>query len=619
MSRRKKSVLIIVGCLVGLLLILEVVVRFALPGYARSMLEEYTQDRITFEGLTVSLLAREVTVQGVAYEEAGISIESIGVGINPFVIIGADPLRSISIDGLKARIERTADGTWEPFEKLSDLADSLSDGGEPSASSDSSTSLDIPFSLRDIEVEFVDSIADFSETYRISRFSARIAMESEDLLVTGRGRIGTAQDTAGRVDLDVQYSSSGDDGSFEISVRTLDREPFDLNVIPIHLATDSIKQLSGTVAGQGGVTGTYGEDDEESYDVMFDAQLGDFKLAWDDSGSYFGADGKAEGSMTYVGGEQAKLVLSKLESESAAVEIFLSAEEETETDPETEEESEPFPILLEDVEIKDLNITMREQLRDPERTRATEITVARLAVSNWPVDYSSEEEGRLNLDASIVSPAVGSVSVNVKSAPSDSGPRYEFDSRVAGCVLAEVAKWAELEGIQVTSGSMSLESKGHITGRRIESQHQAHIENLSVSPPEGVTQLFDIKTAAIKNFLDSQQGKLDLEFEVNGDLDNPEFKLTTSFRQVLMANLGGNIRRGIANRAEQVIGLAGEGLEVGEAALEGVGKVLDGGVEVGGGVVRGTQSVVEGTAGVGEAIIDSGKGILRGIKDALTR
>jgi len=115
-----------------------------------------------------------------------------------------------------------------------------------------------------------------------------------------------------------------------------------------------------------------------------------------------------------------------------------------------------------------------------------------------------------------------------------------------------------------------------VSKKRLHAPGRAVISDLEFARARGTMDTFmRVPRGAMVNFLENKDNKIDVDFVIEGDIDNPSFSLNESFATRLASALAENLGVSIRGMVEGVGDLGRKGLESADAATEGVGGALE--------------------------------------------
>ena len=128
----------------------------------------------------------------------------------------------------------------------------------------------------------------------------------------------------------------------------------------------------------------------------------------------------------------------------------------------------------------------------------------------------------------------------------------------------------------VAAGRFDLTLQNRIETQRIRAPGQLTLINLRFAPGRGFRQAFlGIPRDAVLRFLETN-GRLDVQFVVEGSLDSPEFRLQEALARRVALALADKLGVGVQEIAKGVVELGAGGAEVARKGGEALGRSLRG-------------------------------------------
>jgi len=132
------------------------------------------------------------------------------------------------------------------------------------------------------------------------------------------------------------------------------------------------------------------------------------------------------------------------------------------------------------------------------------------------------------------------------------GPNLDSELTVKGVSLADFNAFVSDQPFEMKAGAFDLKSTINIFDSQLTSQHQLRLNSLALGARADSAKLIDLPLQTLMAGL-SRLPSVDVPFEVSGNLNNPQFKVTQAIR-VAIANA---IQRVLAGGLGDLKGLAG--------------------------------------------------------------
>ena len=161
----------------------------------------------------------------------------------------------------------------------------------------------------------------------------------------------------------------------------------------------------------------------------------------------------------------------------------------------------------------------------------------------------------------------------------------ELEVSLRGLDLLTIQPWMlQTTDTRIAAGTADLALRSTIEARRLQAPGRLTLNNLQLADGGSARATFmGVPRQAVLAFLRDQQGRIELDFAMAGNLDDPQFSLNEDFSRRLASGLAGNLglsletlARGagtVGATAGQAAGAAAQG--VGQAA-QGVGQAIRG-------------------------------------------
>lgn len=151
---------------------------------------------------------------------------------------------------------------------------------------------------------------------------------------------------------------------------------------------------------------------------------------------------------------------------------------------------------------------------------------------------------------------------------------------------------------EIKAGTFDLKSKIKILENELESEHDLKLASMVLGSRSGGESLMDLPMQTLISAL-SRVPSLHVPFEVNGNLQNPQFKITQAIRSAIGAGVQKVLAAGLGDLKGLATGLKGQALDF---AGGGTAKVTDD-----------AKKIVQGIAGEGSGSIEDGLKKLSGL------
>ena len=128
---------------------------------------------------------------------------------------------------------------------------------------------------------------------------------------------------------------------------------------------------------------------------------------------------------------------------------------------------------------------------------------------------------------------------------------------------------------RVQKGALDLDLHSEVRQNRLRAPGKVVISDLEFAPGRGAADTFmGVPRAAVVAFLKNKDNKIEVNFVVEGDLNNPRFTLNEAFATRVASTLAENLGVSIRQVVEGVGGLGQKGVEAAGEAAKGVGGAL---------------------------------------------
>ena len=128
---------------------------------------------------------------------------------------------------------------------------------------------------------------------------------------------------------------------------------------------------------------------------------------------------------------------------------------------------------------------------------------------------------------------------------------------------------------RVQRGGFDLDLQSEVSKNRLRAPGKVIISDLEFPPGRGALDTFmGLPRASVVNFLKNKDNKIDVDFLIEGDINNPQFALNEAFATRIALSLAENLGLSIRGVAEGVGGLGLKGVEAAGEAAKGMGGAL---------------------------------------------
>ena len=128
---------------------------------------------------------------------------------------------------------------------------------------------------------------------------------------------------------------------------------------------------------------------------------------------------------------------------------------------------------------------------------------------------------------------------------------------------------------RVQEGALDLDLQSEVRQNRLRAPGKVTISGLQFAPARGAFDTFmGVPRTAVVNFLKNKDSKIQVDFILEGDIDNPHFTLNEAFATRMASAMAERLGVSLQGVVEGVGGLGRQGLEAGGEAAKGVGGAL---------------------------------------------
>lgn len=129
----------------------------------------------------------------------------------------------------------------------------------------------------------------------------------------------------------------------------------------------------------------------------------------------------------------------------------------------------------------------------------------------------------------------------------------------------------------VKRGRLSMQLQSDVRGRRLKAPGTLSLVDLELSSGGGMLGTFmGVPRSAVLAALRDRDGRIDLQFSLDGDLDNPQFSLNESLSKRLAYGMAQGLGLSLAGVAKDVGTLGQKGIEAVGDAAKGLGRAVGG-------------------------------------------
>ncbi len=130
---------------------------------------------------------------------------------------------------------------------------------------------------------------------------------------------------------------------------------------------------------------------------------------------------------------------------------------------------------------------------------------------------------------------------------------------------------------RVQKGSLDLDMQSDVSKNRLRAPGRVVLSDLEFAPARGAMDTFmGVPRAAVVSFLRGKDNKIAVNFILEGDINNPQFKLNEAFATRIASSMAESLGVSIRGIAEGVGGLVTKGAGAAGDATGGLGKALEG-------------------------------------------
>lgn len=275
------------------------------------------------------------------------------------------------------------------------------------------------------------------------------------------------------------------------------------------------------------------------------------------------------------------------------------AEPEDETQAEKKEETKAADIRVElkNFSFEDGMVTVR----DSTIGKGFEYTVSdiNIEVNNifFPAKPASELVETIDFSAKLGKENPGTLRFTGKS-NFMAGANLDSDLVIEGVSLADFNAFVADQPFEMTAGGFDLNSKIKIENDELASTHQMKLNSLELAGKKDGNKLIGLPLQTVISAV-SRLPSLDVPFEVNGNLSNPQFKVTQAIRMAISAAVQKVLAAGLGDLKGLATDLKGQALGVAGGSAEMV--------------TEDAKKIVQGIAGEGTEQIDAGLKKLSGL------
>ncbi len=128
---------------------------------------------------------------------------------------------------------------------------------------------------------------------------------------------------------------------------------------------------------------------------------------------------------------------------------------------------------------------------------------------------------------------------------------------------------------RVQKGALDLDLHSEVRKNGLRAPGRLVISDLEFAPARGAADTFmGVPRAAVVTFLKNKDNRIEVNFVIEGDVNNPRFALNEAFATRIASSLAENLGVSIREVAEGVGGLGQKGVEAAGEAAKGVGGTL---------------------------------------------
>lgn len=215
----------------------------------------------------------------------------------------------------------------------------------------------------------------------------------------------------------------------------------------------------------------------------------------------------------------------------------------------------------------------------------------------YPAKPANELVELLDVSARIGNQKPGEISLKGKSNLM-AGLNADAELKISDASIADFNAFVADQPFQIAGGKFDLDSAILIADNQLTSQHNLKLSSMELASKTGMSQLVDLPLQTLLTTL-SRLPTIQFPFEVQGDLKNPQFKIT----QAIKAAIANGIQRVLAGGLSDLTGVA-QGLKT---------QAVDIATESTDQVVSDAQKMVKDLAGEGTESLQGGMKKLTGL------
>lgn len=236
---------------------------------------------------------------------------------------------------------------------------------------------------------------------------------------------------------------------------------------------------------------------------------------------------------------------------------------------EKKEETKPadIHIVLKTFSFEDGSITVRDAVTG----KGFEYLVSDIDVEIdnifYPAKPASDLVETIDFSARLGKDSPGEMTFQGKS-NFMAGANLDSDLVIKDVSVADFNAFVAEQPFEMTAGGFDLQSKIKIENNQLSSSHQMTLHSLELAGKKDGNKLVGLPVQTVTAAL-SRLPSLEVPFEVNGDLSNPQFKITQAIRmaitmaiQKVLAGGLGDIKGLATDLKGQALGVAGGGAEL---------------------------------------------------------
>ncbi len=129
---------------------------------------------------------------------------------------------------------------------------------------------------------------------------------------------------------------------------------------------------------------------------------------------------------------------------------------------------------------------------------------------------------------------------------------------------------------KVRKGILDLDIRSEVRDNRLKAPGRLVISNLELGPSKGLFGTFlGVPRDAVLTFMKGRDGRISLDFTLEGDLNNPRFTLHEAFSERIAASLAETLGVGVKGLAEGAGSLGQKGVDAAGEVVKGIGGALN--------------------------------------------